>query len=108
MFDKKPSDISMLNSVTTAVPAATTTTTTSQPQRPGAIRFKMSMGIAGHVATTGLGVAIADAYQDKRFNKDIDLKTGMCIMFVCLFCVLVCQRVSVFMRLVVTACVQIH
>ena len=40
------------------------------------IRIPMHMGIAGHVATTGEVLNIPDAYNDKRFNKDIDLKTG--------------------------------
>ncbi len=40
------------------------------------IRFPMRIGIAGHVATTGEILNIPDAYNDKRFNKDIDLKTG--------------------------------
>lgn len=33
-------------------------------------------GIAGHVAESGEPVNIADAYQDDRFNRDVDLKTG--------------------------------
>jgi adenylate cyclase len=40
------------------------------------IRFPMRMGIAGHVASTGETLNIPDAYNDKRFNKEIDLKTG--------------------------------
>jgi adenylate cyclase len=40
------------------------------------IRIPMHMGIAGHVATTGEVLNIPDAYNDKRFNKEIDLKTG--------------------------------
>jgi adenylate cyclase len=40
------------------------------------IRFPMELGIAGYVATKGELVNIPDAYQDSRFNKDIDLKTG--------------------------------
>ncbi|KAF0241010.1 MAG: adenylate/guanylate cyclase [bacterium] len=40
------------------------------------IRFPMHLGIAGFVATKGDLVNIPDAYQDSRFNKEIDIKTG--------------------------------
>lgn len=40
------------------------------------IRFPMRLGIAGHVATTGETLNIPEAYNDPRFNKEIDLKTG--------------------------------
>lgn len=40
------------------------------------IRFPLATGIAGHVARTGETVNIADAYQDPRFNIDVDRKTG--------------------------------
>ncbi|MBU45661.1 MAG: hypothetical protein CMN76_20805 [Spirochaetaceae bacterium] len=40
------------------------------------IRIKLSEGISGHVATTGETVNIEDAYQDARFSRDYDLKTG--------------------------------
>ena len=40
------------------------------------IRFPMSSGIAGHVASTGETTNITNAYDDPRFNKEIDLKTG--------------------------------
>lgn len=40
------------------------------------IRFTMARGIAGHVATTGETVNIQEAYEDARFNKEIDIKTG--------------------------------
>lgn len=40
------------------------------------IRFPLSVGIAGHSATTGEVVAIADVYQDPRFNPEVDRKTG--------------------------------
>ena len=33
-------------------------------------------GIVGHVAKTGETVSIPDAYQDDRFNKEVDGKTG--------------------------------
>lgn len=40
------------------------------------IRFPRRKGIAGYVATTGEILNIADAYADKRFNYEIDQKTG--------------------------------
>ncbi|MEW6730138.1 MAG: adenylate/guanylate cyclase domain-containing protein [Acidobacteriota bacterium] len=40
------------------------------------IRFPIGIGIAGHVATTGETVNIPEAYEDPRFNKEIDKKTG--------------------------------
>lgn len=40
------------------------------------IRFPMDKGLAGHVAITGETIHIKDAYNDERFNKEIDLKTG--------------------------------
>jgi signal transduction protein with GAF and PtsI domain len=40
------------------------------------IRIPMSKGIIGHVATKGESLNIADAYQDHRFNKEVDLKTN--------------------------------
>lgn len=40
------------------------------------IRFPLGIGIAGNVVNTGETVNIADAYQDKRFNQDIDARTG--------------------------------
>ena len=33
-------------------------------------------GIVGHVAKTGETVSIPDAYQDARFNKEVDERTG--------------------------------
>ncbi len=36
----------------------------------------MNQGIAGHVATTGHILNIADAYDDPNFNQAIDKKTG--------------------------------
>ncbi|KAK6012487.1 GAF domain protein [Ostertagia ostertagi] len=39
-------------------------------------RFSMDRGIAGHVASTGEGLNIEDAYEDNRFNPEIDSKTG--------------------------------
>ncbi|RZC35129.1 cAMP and cAMP-inhibited cGMP 3',5'-cyclic phosphodiesterase 10A [Asbolus verrucosus] len=40
------------------------------------IRFGKERGIAGLVARTGVTVNIKDAYNDPRFNKEIDQKTG--------------------------------
>lgn len=40
------------------------------------IRFPAHMGLAGHVAMTGETINIKDAYNDDRFNKEIDKKTG--------------------------------
>eukprot|EP00127_Corallochytrium_limacisporum_P006535 Clim_evm7s230 gene=Clim_evmTU7s230 len=43
---------------------------------PTEVRFPMNKGIAGAVATTGQRLNIANAYQDERFNADVDKKTG--------------------------------
>ncbi|EKE03170.1 MAG: Metal dependent phosphohydrolase [uncultured bacterium] len=40
------------------------------------IRFPAHMGLAGHVASTGETINIKEAYNDNRFNKEIDKKTG--------------------------------
>lgn len=40
------------------------------------IRFPADKGLAGHVVKTGETINIKDAYQDDRFNKEIDLQTG--------------------------------
>lgn len=40
------------------------------------IRFPADKGLAGHVASTGETINIQDAYNDARFNKDIDKQTG--------------------------------
>jgi len=40
------------------------------------IRFPANMGLAGHVSLTGETINIKDAYNDHRFNKEIDKKTG--------------------------------
>lgn len=40
------------------------------------IRLPPGFGIAGLVARTGQTVAIADAYLDSRFSREVDLKTG--------------------------------
>lgn len=57
---------------------------TQKPALDDAIRLAKSeelvipfgVGIAGHVADTKEVVNIKDAYQDPRFNSEIDLKTG--------------------------------
>jgi HD-GYP domain-containing protein (c-di-GMP phosphodiesterase class II) len=40
------------------------------------IRIKLGHGIAGTVAETGEVINITDAYQDPRFNRQVDLSTG--------------------------------
>jgi signal transduction histidine kinase len=40
------------------------------------IRFKSHLGIAGHVATTGEPLNIPEAYDDSRFNQEVDRQTG--------------------------------
>ncbi|MES0490493.1 MAG: adenylate/guanylate cyclase domain-containing protein [Leptospirales bacterium] len=40
------------------------------------IRIPLGHGIAGHTAKTGKTVNIPDAYEDDRFNKDFDVKSG--------------------------------
>ncbi len=45
-------------------------------QKGEEIRFPADKGIAGHVAQTGEILNIPDAYQDPRFNPEIDKKTG--------------------------------
>jgi len=40
------------------------------------LRFSASKGLAGHVAMTGDIINIREAYEDSRFNRDIDLQTG--------------------------------
>ena len=40
------------------------------------IRFPANIGLAGHVVETGETINIKDAYNDHRFNKDIDKRTG--------------------------------
>jgi adenylate cyclase len=40
------------------------------------IRVPRGMGIAGHVGVTGETVNIKDAYQDPRFNPEVDRRTG--------------------------------
>lgn len=40
------------------------------------IRLKNGVGVAGWVAKEGQSVHIADAYKDKRFNPEVDKKSG--------------------------------
>jgi adenylate cyclase len=40
------------------------------------IRIPISTGIAGYVAQRGEAVNIQDAYEDDRFNRSVDVKTG--------------------------------
>jgi len=40
------------------------------------IRISSSAGLAGHCFQTGETINLEDAYGDKRFNKEVDLKTG--------------------------------
>ncbi|KAI6175062.1 Phosphodiesterase [Aphelenchoides bicaudatus] len=40
------------------------------------IKFPINKGIAGYVAQTGKGLHISDAYNDERFNRDVDIQTG--------------------------------
>ncbi len=40
------------------------------------VRFPMDQGIAGAVATSGETIRVDDAYQDARFNPEIDKRTG--------------------------------
>ncbi len=40
------------------------------------IRIPNDSGLVGHVFRTGEGVIVEDVYNDDRFNKDVDKKTG--------------------------------
>ena len=40
------------------------------------LRFPAGKGLAGHTVKTGESINIKDAYNDERFKKDIDKKTG--------------------------------
>lgn len=40
------------------------------------LRIPADKGLAGHVLQTGETINIKDAYKDKRFNPDVDKKTG--------------------------------
>lgn len=41
------------------------------------IRLPMGQGIAGHVAVTGTGVLLNDPYSDSKFNREVDLRSGV-------------------------------
>lgn len=45
-------------------------------QQEQEIRFPRTAGISGAVAASGRSLLIADAYQDPRFNPEVDRKTG--------------------------------
>ena len=47
-------------------------------ERSRELRFPMSTGVAGHVASTGEVLNIPNAYDDARFNQEVDVKTGYC------------------------------
>ncbi|CRK99879.1 CLUMA_CG013180, isoform A [Clunio marinus] len=40
------------------------------------VRVAWGTGIAGYVAESGVPVNIPDAYQDERFNREVDIQTG--------------------------------
>jgi phosphoserine phosphatase RsbU/P len=42
----------------------------------GKVAIPLGVGIAGHVAVTGQVANVSDAYQDPRFNPEIDKRTG--------------------------------
>ena len=48
----------------------------AQGERQREIRLLDTEGIAGHVYQTRQGLIVDDAYQDPRFNKEIDKETG--------------------------------
>jgi len=49
----------------------------AQDLAPGeTVRIPLGSGIAGAAATSGRPVRVDDAYQDPRFNRDVDLRTG--------------------------------
>ena len=47
------------------------------------IRILNTSGIAGHVFSNGKGVIVHDAYEDDRFNREIDQQTGFTTKTVC-------------------------
>ena len=50
--------------------------TVSRTWRPDELRIPIGSGIAGAAAASGRPVRVADAYQDPRFNRNVDLQTG--------------------------------
>jgi putative ABC transport system ATP-binding protein len=51
-------------------------TVTEDMQDLGDVRFPVGTGIAGTVALTGISIRIDDAYEDSRFNREVDRQTG--------------------------------
>ena len=45
-------------------------------EKGDSVRIPLASGIAGVAATSGQPVRVADAYQDPRFDRDVDLRTG--------------------------------
>ncbi|XP_050086967.1 dual 3',5'-cyclic-AMP and -GMP phosphodiesterase 11-like isoform X3 [Anopheles aquasalis] len=50
--------------------------TLEEMEQQDEVKVAWGMGIAGHVAESGEPVNIPDAYQDERFNREIDVQTG--------------------------------
>lgn len=50
--------------------------TVEEMEHQDEVRVAWGTGIAGHVAESGEAVNIPDAYQDDRFNNEIDILTG--------------------------------
>ncbi|HSE98686.1 MAG TPA: GAF domain-containing protein, partial [Blastocatellia bacterium] len=48
----------------------------AQGETVSEIRFPMGRGITGHVISRGIGLNIEDAYNDPRFNPEVDKRTG--------------------------------
>ncbi|HTY17533.1 MAG TPA: GAF domain-containing protein [Myxococcota bacterium] len=44
--------------------------------KPLEYRMPLGAGVAGHVAASGQGCRIDDAYADPRFNRELDQETG--------------------------------
>lgn len=50
--------------------------TLEEMEQQDEVKVAWGTGIAGHVAESGEPVNIPDAYQDERFNREIDIQTG--------------------------------
>ncbi|XP_053675303.1 dual 3',5'-cyclic-AMP and -GMP phosphodiesterase 11-like [Anopheles nili] len=50
--------------------------TLEEMEQQDEVKVAWGTGIAGHVAESGEPVNIPDAYQDERFNREIDVQTG--------------------------------
>lgn len=48
----------------------------TKPNVAKEIRFPIGKGIAGNVAATGAVMNIQHAYEDERFNPEVDQRTG--------------------------------